>query len=112
SKCEEGQRMIQPRLSPDPSTPKDRVFSDLEAGLKLMTEGLEAYKKATQIAGKKYPLDTYQSTRDRAIRVFCTEIEREGQKSCEEGLRIVKSTQSRIVDTDKLSAEERTQLYS
>jgi hypothetical protein len=112
SKCEEGQRLIQPRLSPDASAPKDRVFNDLEAGLKLMNEGLEAYKKATQIAGKKYPLDSYQSTRDRAIRVFCTELEKEGQKNCEEGLRIVKSTQSRIVDTDKLSAEERTQLYS
>jgi hypothetical protein len=112
SKCEEGQRLIQPRLSPDPSAPKDRVFNDLEAGLKLMNEGLEAYKKATTIAGKKYPLDSYQSTRDRAIRVFCTEVEREGQRSCEEGLKIVKATESRIVNTDKLSDAERGQLYA
>ncbi len=112
AKCEEGQRLIQPRLSPDPSAPKERVFNDLEAGLKLINEGLEAYKKAASIAGKKYPIDSYQSTRDRAIKVFCTELEREGQKNCEEGLKIVKATQSRIVDTDKLSADERTQLYA
>jgi hypothetical protein len=112
SKCEEGQRLIQPRLNPDPSAPKERVFNDLEAGLKLINEGLEAYKKAASIAGKKYPLDSYQSTRDRAIRVFCTELEKEGMKSCEEGLKIVKSTESRIIDTDKLSASERSQLYT
>jgi hypothetical protein len=112
SKCEEGQRLIQPRLNPDASAPKDRVFADLEAGLKLMNEGLDAYKKAASIAGKKYPLDSYQSTRDRAIRVFCTEVEREGQRSCEEGLKIVKATESRIVNTDKLSDAERGQLYA
>lgn len=112
SKCEEGQRMIQPRLNPDPSSPKDRVFNDLEAGLKILNEGLDAYKKATSIAGKKYPLDEYQKTRDRAIKVFCTELEKEGLKSCEEGLKIVKSTESRIVDTDKLNEAERGQLYT
>lgn len=112
SKCEEGQRIIQPRLSPDPSAPKDRVFNDLESGLKILNEGLEAYKKATSIAGKKYPIEEYQKTRDRAIKVFCTELEREGQKSCEEGLKIVKSTESRIVDTDKLNDAERGQLYT
>jgi hypothetical protein len=111
SKCEEGQRMIQPRLGVDPSAPKDRVFNDLEAGLKLMNEGLDAYKKAASIAGKKYPLEEFQKTRDRAIKVFCTELEKEGMKSCEEGLKIVKSTESRIVDTDKLSETERGQLY-
>src|SRR5439155_1568171 len=33
SKCEDGMKTIQPRLNPDPSAPKDRVFNDLEAGL-------------------------------------------------------------------------------
>ena len=61
SKCEEGLRLIQPRLSPDPSAPKDRVRNDLEAGLKLLNEGLEAYKKATTLAGKKYPIDNYRA---------------------------------------------------
>jgi hypothetical protein len=111
SKCEEGQRVIQPRLNPDPQAPKDRVFNDLEAGLKLMKEGLEAYDKATALAGKKYPLDDYRRTRERAIKVFCTELEREGQKSCEEGLKIIKGAESRIVDTNKLNDEERGQLY-
>src|SRR6185295_3677907 len=60
SKCEEGQRLIQPRLNPDPSAPKDRVFNDLENGLKILNEGLDAYKKATGLAGKKYPTDEYQ----------------------------------------------------
>jgi hypothetical protein len=111
SKCEEGVRLIQPRLSPDPSAPKDRVFNDLENGLKLLKEGLEAYKKATDLAGRKYPIDDYQKTRDRAIRIFCTELESEGQKSCEAGLKIIKSTESRIVDTNKLNDDERAKLY-
>jgi hypothetical protein len=111
SKCEEGVRLIQPRLSPDPSAPKDRVFNDLEAGLKLLKEGLEAYKKATDLAGKKYPIDGYRKTQDQAIRIFCTELEREGQKMCEEGLKIIKSTESQIVDTNKLDDRERAKLY-
>jgi hypothetical protein len=112
SKCEDGQRLIQPRLNPDPQAPKDRVFKDLEAGIKLMNEGLEAYKKATGLAGKKYPTDEYQRTRDRAIKVFCTALEAEGQSSCEAGLKIIKSTQPRIVDTNSLSDAERASLYT
>ena len=100
SKCEEGQRMIQPRLNPDPQAPKDRVFNDLENGLKILNEGLAAYKKATDLAGKKYPIDGYQRTRDQAIKVFCTELESEGLKSCEAGLKIVKGSQSQIVSND------------
>jgi hypothetical protein len=111
SKCEEGVRLIGPRLNPDPSSPKDRVFNDLEAGLKLLKEGLEAYKKATDLAGRKYPIDDYRKTQDRAIRIFCTELESEGVKSCDAGLKIIKSTESRIIDTNKLSDQERAQLY-
>lgn len=111
SKCEEGQKLIQPRLNPDPSAPKDRVFNDLEAGLKLMKEGLESYDKATALAGKKYPVDDYRRTRERAIKIFCTELEGEGHKSCEEGLKIIKGTESRMQDTNKLNDQERAQLY-
>lgn len=111
SRCEEGMRLIRPRLSPDSSAPKDRVFNDLENGLKLMKEGLEAYKKATDLAGKKYPIDDYLKTRDRAINIFCKELEGEALKSCEAGLKIIKSTESRIVDTNKLNDQERAQLY-
>jgi hypothetical protein len=112
SKCDQGQGLIQPRLNPDFSAPKDRVFNDLEAGLKLLNEGLDAYKKAAALAGKKYPIDDLQKLRDRAIRIFCTELEGEGQKSCDEGLRIIKSTESRIMDTNKLSDDERSKLYT
>ena len=110
SKCDEGQRLIQPRLNPDPSSPKERVFNDLENGLKLLNDGLEAYKKATALAGKKYPLDEYQRTRDRAIKVFCTELEAEGLKSCEAGLKIVKASQNQIVDTNALGDDDKSKL--
>jgi hypothetical protein len=110
SKCDEGQRLIQPRLNPDPQAPKDRVFNDLENGLKILNEGLAAYKKATDLAGKKYPLDEYQRTRDRAIKVFCTELEAEGLKSCESGLKIVKASQNQIVDTNALGDDDKSKL--
>lgn len=109
SKCEEGQRLIQPRLSPDPSAPKDRVFNDLENGLKLMNEGLEAYKKATQLAGKSYPLDEYNRTRDRAIKVFCTELENTGLKSCNEGAKLIQSCAS-LMTGNAISDDEKTKL--
>ena len=112
SKCSEGQRLVQPRLSPDPSAPKDRVRNDLENGLKLLNEGLDAYKKATALAGKKYPVEDLLKLRDQAIRVFCTELESEGQKSCEEGLRMVKASQGQIVDTNSLSDEGKAKLLT
>jgi hypothetical protein len=110
SKCDEGQRLIQPRLNPDPSSPKDRVRNDLENGLKLLNEGLDAYKKATALAGKKYPIEDLQRLRERAIKLFCTELESEGVKACEEGLKIVKASQSQIVDTNSLGDAEKTKL--
>ena len=75
-----------------------------------MNEGLEAYKKATALAGKKYPLDEYERTRDRAIKVFCTELEAEGLKSCEAGLKMVKASQSQIVDTNALGDDDKGKL--
>ncbi len=112
SKCDEGQRLIQPRLNPDPSAPKDRVRNDLENGLKALNAGLEAYDKATQLAGKKYPIDDLRRLRERAIKVFCTELEGEGHKSCEEGLKIVKGSQSAIVDTNALSDADKDKLVT
>ncbi|HLY09857.1 MAG TPA: hypothetical protein VKW04_11180 [Planctomycetota bacterium] len=110
SRCEEGQRLIQPRLSPDPSAPKDRVRNDLENGLKLLNEGLDAYQKATALAGKKYPIEDLRRLREKAIRVFCTELEVEGTKSCEDGLKIVKASQAQIVDTNALSDDDKSKL--
>jgi len=112
ARCEEGQRLIQPRLTPDPQAPKDRVYNDLENGLKALNEGLEAYKKAADLAGKKYPLDSYRKLRDQAIRVFCTELETQGQKNCDAGLKIVKASQAQIVDTNALSDDDKAKLVA
>jgi hypothetical protein len=112
TKCDEGQRLVQPRLNPDPSAPKDRVRNDLENGLKLLNEGLDAYKKATAIAGKKYPIEDLQKLRDHAIRVFCTELESEGLKSCEGGLKIVKASQAQIIDSNSLSDDDKSKLLT
>jgi hypothetical protein len=109
SKCDEGQRLIQPRLSPDPSAPKDRVRNDLESGIKLLTEGLDAYKKATSLAGKKYSTDDYQRLKDRAIKIFCTELETEGHASCTQGVTLIQSCAS-LMTGKTLSDEERTKL--
>jgi hypothetical protein len=110
ARCDEGQRLVQPRLHPDPSAPKDRVRNDLENGLKLLNEGLDAYKKATAISGKKYPIEDVQKLRDQAIRTFCTELESEGLQSCEGGLKIVKASQAQIVDTNSLSDDDKAKL--
>jgi hypothetical protein len=109
SKCEEGMKLLQPRLTPDPSSPKDRVFNDLEAGLKLLNEGLDAYKKATTLAGKKYPTDDFQKTRERAIKVFCTELETEGMKSCNQGAQLIQSCAG-LMTGKEISDAEKTKL--
>ena len=109
SKCEEGQRLIQPRLNPDPQAPKDRVFNDLENGLKLMNEGLEAYKKATALAGKKYPIEGYQRTREQGIKVFCTELETGGLKSCNDGAKLIQSCAS-LMTGKEINEDEKSKL--
>ena len=109
TKCDEGQRLIQPRLSADPSAPKDRVRNDLEAGIKLMTEGLDAYKKATSLAGKKYSTDDHQRLRDRAIKIFCTDLETEGHASCSQGVTLIQSCAG-LMTGKTLSDEEKTKL--
>lgn len=109
ARCEEGQRLIQPRLNPDPQAPKDRVYNDLENGLKLMNEGLDAYKKATALAGKKYPIEEYHRTRERGIKVFCTELESGGMKSCNEGAQLIQSC-AKLMTGKEISDEEKSKL--
>jgi hypothetical protein len=109
SKCDEGQRLIQPRLSFDPSAPKDRVFNDLENGLKLLNEGLAAYDKATQLAGRKYPIDDLRKLRERGIKVFCTELEGGGMKSCNEGAQLIQSCAS-LMTGKTITDDEKTKL--
>ena len=50
--------------------------------------------------------------RDRAVKLFCTELESEGQKSCEKGRAAIMAAQAKIIDTDKLSDDERAALYT
>jgi hypothetical protein len=111
SKCRAGVEKITPRLGfPDPSVPKDRLRADLEEGLKLMKAGLAAYDKAVKLAGKKYDLADFYRTQKKAIDLYCTDLEKEGQSSCEEGLKIIMSTKEQISDVSKLSDEEKTKL--
>jgi hypothetical protein len=110
--CEEGTALIRPRLNADSSAPKERVRSDLESGLKLLNKGIEAYEKAASLAGKTYRLDDYKKTRSQAIRAFCDSIEKEGQASCDEGLKIIQSTEGRMTGVAKLSDDERKGLKS
>jgi hypothetical protein len=109
-KCDEGHRIVTPRLRPDPSAPKDRVRADLESGLKLLKEGLEAYRKAASLAGKTYKLDEFEKTQARGISAFCAEIEREGQAALDEGFKIIQSTEARMTGAAKLADEEKQQL--
>jgi hypothetical protein len=108
--CEEGTALIRPRLNADSSAPKERVRSDLESGLKLLNKGIEAYEKAASLAGKTYRLDDYKKTRSQAIRAFCDSIEKEGQASCDEGLKIIQSTEGKMTGVAKLTDDEKKQL--
>ncbi len=109
-KCQAGLDRIRPRLNPAPDAPKDRVRADLEAGLQLLRAGLAAYDKAAQMAGKTYDLGEYRKTQQRAFRIFCDEIEKEGHAACDQGLTLIQSTEAMMVDGAKLSDADRTKL--
>ena len=110
SKCRAGVDKITPRLNPDTSVSKERMRADLEEGLKLMKAGLAAYEKATKLAGKTYDLAAYYRTQKKAIDLFCGDLEKEGQLACDEGLKVIKSTEAQISDVSKLSDEEKAKL--
>lgn len=111
-KCDEGLRLVDSRLAPDPSAPRDRVRADLESGLKLLREGLDAYQQAIDKAGKTYPLDAFKKAQSRGIKVLCTELEKEGQAACDQGLKLIQSNESRMTETGKLSDDEKKSLKS
>ena len=110
AKCKAGLDKVLPRLNPDSSVPKERVRADLEEGLKLLKAGLEAYEKATAQAGKKYATGEFERARKVAIGLFCTDLEKEGQASCDEGLKVIRSTEVQVSDTGKLSEAEKSKL--
>jgi hypothetical protein len=110
AKCKAGLEKVLPRLNPDPSSPKERVRADLEEGLRLLKAGLEAYQKAALLAGKRYDLGQYERAQKVAITLFCTDLEKEAQASCDAGLKIIQSTQTQVQDTRKLSDPEKAKL--
>ncbi len=111
-KCDEGLRLVDSRLAPDPSAPRDRVRADLESGLKLLREGLAAYQQAIDKAGKSYPLDAFKKAQSRGINVLCTEIEKEGQAACDQGLKLIQANESMMTNTEKLNDDEKKKLKS
>lgn len=109
-KCDEGLRLVESRLAPDPSAPRDRVRADLESGLKLLREGLDAYQQAIDKAGKSYPLDAFKKAQSRGINVLCTELEKEGQAACDQGLKLIQANESMMTNTEKLNDDEKKKL--
>lgn len=106
-KCEEGTRLVQSRLKPDPDAFKENFRRDLERGLKLLNEGLIAYERAKMRSGKSYPTDDPTRVRDAGIRVFCTDIEKEGHSSCDQGLRIIKACEEQMTSRTLTDDEKR-----
>jgi hypothetical protein len=110
AKCKAGLDKVLPRLNPDPSSPRERVRADLEEGLKLLKAGLAAYQEAASRAGKKYDVGQFERAQKVALTLFCTDLEKEAQASCDAGLKIIQSTQGQIQDTRKLSDPEKAKL--
>jgi hypothetical protein len=111
SKCDEGLKLVEARATPDPSAPKDRVLDDLEKGILFLNDGLDAYKKATALAGKKYDTGRFERARQVAITMFCTDLEKDGLASCDQGLALIKSTANMLTgkelsDDDKLKLKQ------
>ena len=111
-KCDEGLRLVESRLAPDPSAPAERVRADLESGLKMLREGLDAYQQAIDKAGKTYALDAFKKAQSRGIKVLCTQLEKEGQAACDQGLKLIQSNEARMTETGKLGDDEKKTLKS
>jgi hypothetical protein len=110
-KVQAGIDKIRPRLNPAPDAPKERVRTDLEEGLKVLKAGIAAYDKAAQLAGKSYDLTEAKRLQKQAFRLFCDDIEREGQASCDQGLRIIQDCQA-LMDGKALGDADRDKLRS
>ena len=94
TKCAAGLDKIRPRLNPDPSAPRDRVWADLEEGLKLLNAGLKAYQTAADKAGKTYDTADAVKARKQGIQLLCTDLEKEAQAACDKGLKQIQDCES------------------
>jgi hypothetical protein len=108
-KCDEGLRIVESRANPDPSIPKEQFRADLEKGLVFLKEGLEAYDKATKIAGKKYDTGKFSRARNVALTLFCGDLEKEAKSTCDEGLALIRSTAG-LMTGKALSDDEKQKL--
>jgi len=107
--CEEGTRLVTPRLKNDPAAHRESVRKDLERGIKYLKEGLAAYERARMRTGRDYPIGDPMRTRDQAIQVLSADLEKEGLASCNEGYRIIQSCESRMTGRE-LSDDEKKKL--
>ncbi len=96
-KCEDGMGVCDakgPALAGTAPEQKEKVRAEIEAGVKQIDEGLALFKKAKEIAGKNYNLDTYEKAKAKALKRWSTDVEDEAQRACDEGLKIFQSTES------------------
>ena len=110
AKVSAGTDKIRPRLSADPSAPRERVWADLEDGLKLLNAGLAAYKKASELAGKTYETSDAEKLRRQGIKLLCTDIEKEAQAACDKGLKLIQDCQTLMTQKEALADAERGKL--
>jgi hypothetical protein len=106
-KCEEGANLVKPRLKPDPNALRENLWRDLERGLKLLNEGLIAYERAKRRSGKIYPIEEPTLIRDAGVRTFCADVEKEGQSSCDAGLRTIKACEEQMASRTLTDEEKR-----
>lgn len=110
AKCAAGLDKIRPRLTPDPSAPRDRVWADLEEGLKLINAGLAAYKAASEKAGKTYETSDAEKARRQGIKLLCTDLEKEAQAACDKGLKLIQDSQQFMTQKETLADGDRAKL--
>lgn len=109
-KCERGANTVEPRLAPDPSANKENRRRDLETGLQLLREGLAAFKKAADLSGKSYATRDFVRARDRGLKAYCDDVEREAQNACDQGLKLVQATEQMMTSKETLTDEDKKKL--
>lgn len=108
-KCGDGLKVVQRHLKSTSGTAKDVLRFDLEEGMRLLSGGLEAYKKASDLSGKSYSLSEFTRARDDTLKVLCDDLESDGQKRLDEGLSRIKSSEP-LMEKRELTDDERKSL--
>ena len=109
TKCQEGAKIVRIRLQATAGSPREAVRTDLEKGLKLLFEGLKAYREATRLARKQYDIGDFELVHARGVKVLCDDdLEKEGHAKCDEGLAMIQSREAFMKGGAKLSDEEQS----